>query len=239
MTPAEWAASGATTGQQTAAGSPSPHAERPPDAASRCLELEAALAEKEATLRELQHRAKNSLQLVISLLRLQHHRIADPVAKAAYDQTMHRVEVLAILYRQVHEARSETSVELAHYVREVAETAVANMDSGRPPALTVEVQPQRCSLYTAMPMGLIVNELVAQALRGAFPPEGWLTVRLERLPTGESRLTVTSNGRGLPTGFDAEADAAAMLVEALATQLGADLDIAKGPGTSTRLTLPL
>ncbi len=206
---------------------------------SRCRSLELALEEKDAALREMQHRAKNSLQLVISLLRLQHHRIADPIAKAAYDQTMHRVEVLAILYRQVHEARANISVQLSRYIREVAETAVANAEIPHVPALTVEAQPMETSLYTAMPLGLVVNELVSQALRAAYPADAWVRVRLERLPTGEARLTVASNGRGLPAGFDADADAAAMLVEALATQLGADLDVAKGAGQSTRLTLRL
>lgn len=223
-----------------------PHATAPPKdptdpagLAIRCTALEGALREKEAALREMQHRAKNSLQLVISLLRLQHHRIADPVAKLAYDQTMHRVEVLAILYRQVHEARAETHVDLARYLREVVETAVAGAEARATPSLTTELQPLECSLYTAMPLGLVANELVSQALRGAFPVDAWIRVRLERLPTGEARLTVASNGRSLPAGFDAEVDAAAMLIEALATQLGADLDVSRGGGHSTRLTLRL
>lgn len=208
--------------------------------AERCRTLELALSEKDTALRELQHRAKNSLQLVISLLRLQHHRITDPAARAAYDQTMYRVEVLAILYRQVHETRSETQVNLARYMREVCETAVANV--GDLPAqvkVTVEGEPLTTSLYTAMPLGLILNELVMQGLRHAYPDDAWMKVRLERLPSGQARLTVADSGRGLPQGFDPDADAATMLVEALATQLGADLDINLGSGTAVRLTLKL
>lgn len=144
------------------------------DWAGRCRLLESALADKEATLREMQHRAKNSLQLVISLLRLQHHRISDPTARAAYDQTMHRVEVLAILYRQVHETRSETQVDLPRYLREVCETAVLNAaDTLRPAQVQVQVDAQALttSLYSAMPLGLIVNELVSQGLTHAYPTE--------------------------------------------------------------------
>lgn len=208
--------------------------------ADRCRLLESALAEKEATLREMQHRAKNSLQLVISLLRLQHHRISDPAARAAYDQTMHRVEVLAILYRQVHETRSETQVDLPRYLREVCETAVLNAtDIVRPVQVQVDAQSLSTSLYSAMPLGLIVNELVSQGLTHAYPTDGWLKVSLESLADGTARLTVADNGRALPTGFDTEADAAAMLVEALATQLGADLDIRHGTGTTVSLTLKL
>lgn len=235
MTPAESVASG-SLGDKPSAGEGSLALE---NLLARCRGLEIALTEKDAALREMQHRAKNSLQLVISLLRLQHHRIVDPVAKAAYDQTMHRVEVLAILYRQVHEARTDTNVELSRYVKEVAETAVANAEMASGPTLLVELQPLECSLYAAMPLGLVVNELVTQALRAAYPPDAWIRVRLERLPNGKARLTVACSGRGLPSGFDTEADAAAMLVEALATQLGADLDISNAPGTAVRLTLDL
>jgi len=211
------------------------------DLAERCRILEATLAEKDAALRELQHRAKNSLQMVISLLQLQNHRITDPVARAAYDQTMHRVEVLATLYRQVHEARAQTQVDLARYMREVAEMAQANMTStpAKPVRITVEAQDLSTTLYTAMPLGLILNELVSQALLHAYPDDAWMRVRLEQLPSGQARLTVASNGRALPAGFDTEADAAGMLVEALATQLGADLDVSRNMGTTTRLTLTL
>lgn len=212
----------------------------PAELVARIRALDAAVADKEAALRELQHRAKNSLQLVISLLRLQHHRITDPVARAAYDQTMFRVEVLAILYRQVHEARSETQVNLARYLREVCETAIANVgDVPVPVTLSVEAEPLTTSLYTAMPLGLIANELVMQGLHHAYPEDAWMRVRLEQLPSGSAKLTVADNGRGLPQGFDADADAASMLVEALATQLGADLDLSHGSGTAVHLTLKL
>jgi two-component sensor histidine kinase len=215
------------------------------DGASAALDeriefLETALRQKDAALREIQHRAKNSLQMVISLLRLQHHRIVDPQARAAYDQTMHRVEALAILYRQVHESHAETNVQLGRYLSEVTESAAANLEDGQaevPVELTVE--PLATSLYTAMPLGLIVHELVSSAMRHAFPSECWLKVSLVRRPDGLAQLCVADNGRGLPTGFDSEQDAAMILVEALATQLGADLDISTAAGSRVTVTLPL
>ncbi|WP_119678325.1 sensor histidine kinase [Indioceanicola profundi] len=206
----------------------------------RCRSLSSLLSDRERVLRELQHRAKNSLQLVISMLRLQHHRIADPVARAAYDQTMFRVEVLAILYRQIHEARSEVSVNLARYAEEICETALGNVgDLPTPVHVSVNAEPLHTSLYTAMPLGLIINELVMSGLRHAYPAEGRMEVILEEEKDGVARLTVTGNGRALPPGFDTDADNSAMLVEALATQLGADLDIRGGAGTTSTLTLKL
>ena len=207
---------------------------------SRVEVLEEALRQKEAALREIQHRAKNSLQMVISLLRLQHHRIIDPQARAAYDQTMHRVEALAILYRQVHESQSETHVQLGRYLSEVAESAASNLEDGQAEVpVQIDVEPLTTSLYTAMPLGLIVHELVSNAVHHAFPAEGWLRVALARRPDGLAELSVTDNGRGLPSGFDSEQDAAMILVEALATQLGADLDISTSAGSRVTVTLPL
>jgi two-component sensor histidine kinase len=209
-----------------------------PEADRRIAELEEALRQKEASLRELQHRAKNSLQMVISLLRLQHHRISDPAARAAYDQTMHRIESLAILYRQVHEARSETQVDLSSYLTEVCQSAVANTE-GSPVEVEIALAPLETSLYTAMPLGLIVHELVSNGLRHAFPEQGRMRLSLEQRPDGQAVLTVSDNGRGLPPGFDAEQDAASVLVEALATQLGADLDISTAAGSAVALTLKI
>lgn len=209
------------------------------DTDARIETLEAALRQKEAALREIQHRAKNSLQMVISLLRLQHHRIIDPQARAAYDQTMHRVEALAILYRQVHESQSETHVQLGGYLSEVTESATSNLEDGQEVPVEIEVEPLTTSLYTAMPLGLIVHELVSTAIRHAFPAEGWLKVTLTRRPDGLAELCVADNGRGLPSGFDPEQDAAMILVEALATQLGADLDISTSAGSRVTVTLPL
>ncbi|MFM2044529.1 MAG: hypothetical protein RLY86_3105 [Pseudomonadota bacterium] len=210
------------------------------DLVTRCRSLRRDLDCREAMLRELQHRAKNSLQLVTSMLRLQHHRIADPEARAAYDQTMHRVEVLAILYRQFHETRSEADVDLKRFAEEICETAIDNAgDLPAPVQVTVQAERLRTSLYTAMPFGLILNELVASGLRHAFGDAGRMEVRIEGGPGDQARLTVSDTGRALPAGFDAEADASTMLVEALATQLGADLDISTLRGSSVTLTLKL
>lgn len=127
--------------------------------------LTARIQELEAELRELQHRAKNSLQLVISLLKLQAGRIRDPDARAAYEQTMVRIEALAILYRQLHESGAGTHVDLGRYVTALCEA----VREGTPGALsrvpvTVNSDPIQIGLYEAMPLGLIIAELVTSCL---------------------------------------------------------------------------
>jgi two-component sensor histidine kinase len=207
----------------------------------RIRALEQALREKEAALRELQHRTKNSLQLVISLLKLQSGRIRDPDARAAFDMTLQRIEALAIAYRHLHESGNDTQVEIGRYLSELVTTSTANAPNGGRP-INVEVQAGKivAGLSLAMPLGLIVNELLSACLRHAFPDQGWVRITLNRLDEDSADLVMADNGRGLPPGFDPDADAGMLLAEALAAQLGASLTRENdGPGTLIRLSFPL
>ncbi|WP_207481591.1 sensor histidine kinase [Arenibaculum pallidiluteum] len=202
--------------------------------------LRQALQEKEAALRELQHRAKNSLQLVISLLKLQSARIRDAEARQAYDQTLQRIEALAIAYRHLHESNSETEVELGRYLEELATTTCASLAGAAGVETRIQTESMTVGLSLAVPLGLILNEIVTTALRHAYPHDRWIRIDLRRTDAATAELLVADNGRGLPAGFDAEADAAMMLADALAGQIGATL--AAGPsgtgGTEVRVTFP-
>lgn len=201
--------------------------------------LQQALREKEEALRELQHRAKNSLQLVISLLKLQSGRIRDPDARIAYDQTLQRIEALAIAYRHLHESQSETEVELGRYLTELATTTCANMAGAAGVDTRIRTDELAVGLSLAVPLGLILNELITNALRHAFPSDRWIRIELRRLDAASAELLVADNGRGLPAGFDADADAAMMLAEALAGQIGGTFSAETGSGgTEIRVTFP-
>ena len=197
--------------------------------------------ELEAELRELQHRAKNSLQLVISLLKLQAGRIRDPDARIAYEQTLVRIEALAILYRQLHEAGSGTHVDLGRYVEALCEV----VKSGTPGGLanipiTVNAEPVQIGLYEAMPLGLITAELVSNSLHHAFPEQGWIQVNVTRINDTRARLVVEDNGRPLPAGFDTTSDDGLMLAEALASQLGDTLSTeSDAAGTTAAVSFPI
>ncbi|MFS2014891.1 sensor histidine kinase [Azospirillum sp. CT11-132] len=204
--------------------------------------LAARIQELEAELRELQHRAKNSLQLVISLLKLQAGRIRDPDARAAYEQTMVRIEALAILYRQLHESGAGTHVDLGRYVTALCEA----VREGTPGALsrvpvTVNSDPIQIGLYEAMPLGLIIAELVTNCLHHAFPDDGWIRITVRQQDdSGRARLTVEDNGRALPAGFDTTSEDGMMLAEALAGQLGDTLSTdSDAAGTTASVSFPV
>lgn len=198
-----------------------PPADSPPQGPSPIDDPASRIRELEAELRELQHRAKNSLQLVISLLKLQAGRIRDPDARAAYEHTLLRIEALAILYRQLHESGSGTHVDVGCYVTALCEAVKDSADGAATDVpVTVESDTVAIGLYEAMPLGLIVAELVTNSLHHAFPAGGWIRVGIRREGQARARLTVEDNGRALPAGFDATAEDGLMLAEALAAQLG-------------------
>lgn len=201
----------------------------------------ARIRELESELRELQHRAKNSLQLVLSLLKLQTGRIRDPDARAAYEQTLVRIEALAILYRQLHETGSGTHVALGRYVEALCDTVKAGTPGGLSTIpITVAAEPMEVGLYEAMPLGLIVAELVSNSLHHAFPDQGWVQVSLTHAGEQRGRLVVEDNGRPLPAGFDTTVDDGLMLAEALAAQLGDTLVTeTDATGTTAAVNFPL
>lgn len=212
-----------------------------PDAGARDDDVSHRIQELESELRELQHRAKNSLQLVISLLKLQAGRIRDPDARAAYEQTMLRIEALAILYRQLHETGSGTHVDLGRYVEALCDVVKEGTPGGmaRIP-VTVSSDPIQIGLYEAMPLGLIIAELVTNSLHHAYPDDGWIRVSVRQEPNGRARLTVEDNGRALPAGFDTTAEDGLMLAEALAGQLGDTLSTdADAAGTTAGVSFPI
>ncbi|HEY0837030.1 MAG TPA: histidine kinase dimerization/phosphoacceptor domain -containing protein [Azospirillum sp.] len=203
--------------------------------------LELRIRELESELRELQHRAKNSLQLVISLLKLQAGRIRDPDARIAYEQTLVRIEALAILYRQLHETGSGTHVELGRYVEGLCEAVKAGTPGGLANIpITVTAEPIVVGLYEAMPLGLIIAELVSNSLHHAFPEKGWINVAVTRQSETRARLVVEDNGRALPAGFDTTSDDGLMLAEALASQLGDTLSTdSDSSGTTAAVSFPI
>lgn len=203
--------------------------------------LTVRIKELESELRELQHRAKNSLQLVISLLKLQAGRIRDPDARAAYEQTMVRIEALAILYRQLHETGSGTHIELGRYVEALCEAVRHGTPGGLANIpIAVSSDPVQIGLYEAMPLGLIIAELVTNSLHHAYPDDGWIRISVRQEANSRARLTVEDNGRALPAGFDTTAEDGLMLAEALAAQLGDTLSTdSDAAGTTASVSFPL
>ena len=202
--------------------------------------LRASLEEQTALLREVHHRVKNNLQVVASLLNLQTRRILNPVALAALRSTQDRIRSMALLhetlYREGNAARVNCAVYLGHLCSHLSHAFSPQTDRIR---LERRIAAIELDLDEAIPCGLIVNELISNAYKHAFPDEraGLITVETRAESDDRLVLSVVDDGVGLPAGSDAErADSMGMeLVRGLAAQLDAALEIKSPPGTRVQV----
>ncbi|TVQ21992.1 MAG: PAS domain S-box protein [Spirochaetaceae bacterium] len=199
-------------------------------------ELEASVAHNRMLLREVQHRVKNNLSIVASMLAMDMSRLRDPDALRALGDARERVKTIADLYTLLHRKPSNDTIDLREYLSELVARVYRSMSS---PADHVALQesfdPVGVDFDTAVCVGLITNELVTNAFKHAFPGSGGGTVRVEvaRVADGRVRLSVSDNGVGLPdhTGPDNALSTGFQLVAALADQIGASVDVEHADGT--------
>lgn len=204
---------------------------------ARTSALASALREREVLLSEIHHRVKNNLQLVSSMLALQ-ARSAGPEAQHALAEGQRRIDSIALVHEQLYGSRNLSVVNFGQYIqalipelcRGTAERIDVVLD-----LLDVELPPER-----AIPCGLLVSELVTNALKHGFPNgcRGTLKVQLERVPGQRLCLTVKDDGVGLTREFPGGADASLGLdlVAIFAKQLAAEVVVERDGGTCFRLT---
>ncbi len=204
-------------------------------------EREAALQHQQTLLQELNHRVKNNLQLILSMLRLQASRagIAGPV----FASTLKRVEAIGDLHGQLSFASGTGLVDFGGYIHGLAEKTRSSILADTP--IRLECRVTRCDIDIdrAVPLGMVVNELVTNAIKYAFDPEtgGTITLTLERREDGLLRVGVADDGRGLPEPGDPahRGGLGTGLVQALTRQIGARLERLDGPGVGYLIELPL
>ncbi|WP_296949513.1 sensor histidine kinase [uncultured Massilia sp.] len=213
----------------------------------REVALRRALDDKNILLKELYHRVKNNLQLLISLFNLQVRTLDDGRARRALEDAGGRVRAMALVHERLYQSRTLSSIALDSYVGELCEQLAGTASAPqRGVAVRVEAAPAEVGLDVAAPLGLLLNELVWNCLNHAFPDGrgGSVRVRLEREDEGTMRLTVADDGVGLPATLDRTSSRTLglKLIAALSEQLHArfTLDNAPdGPGAVATLVFPL
>lgn len=201
----------------------------------RTMQLERRLAERDVLLREIHHRVKNNLQVVIALLRLQSRGMAQSAETAALRQCESRLHAMSLVHERLYGAQNHTIIVFSQYVRELVADIFASfaLAPGRV-EVCLRLAEESIDVGSAIPCGLILNELVTNALKHAFPADrgGQVTVEFLALPDRCWQLVVQDDGVGLPDGFNLHATASIgmQLVSALAGQLDATLDAGAGAG---------
>ena len=199
----------------------------------RTAELTAALAQRDLLLREVYHRVKNNLQTVDGLLIMQARQLTDPAAKKALQGMRDRVYALGLVHQQLMGSEDLKTFDIAPFLDELSTNLV---HGGAPPAvkLSVEAVPLNVSLDFAIPLGLLVTELVTNSLKHAFPAgEGEIAVRLSRTPDGDLVLVVADDGQGYTVGAPtprAKAALGSSIIEGLVAQLKGTIMVESRPG---------
>lgn len=202
-------------------------------------QLEEQVREKDTQLRELQHRVKNNLQMITALIRVEAKGVADRSLGEGFDRLAGRVEALGLLYHSLGNSGDDGSVDLGTYLSEIA-SAVMHAHAGEGIRLNLQIDTWPVSLDVAMPAGLVVNELMTNALKHAFTGREGGTIRLEstNLPSG-CRVVVADDGVGLPMGvtWPRPGKLSALIVRSLQQNAKAHIEMQSAPGEGTQVTI--
>lgn len=196
------------------------------------------LREKETLLKEIHHRVKNNLQVIASLLRIQSRNISDTKAKEAIRESRSRVRSMALIHEDLYREDDLSGVSMDVYLTKLSRDIfnVYNIAAHRI-RLDTDIAPIRLDVETVIPIGLIVNELITNALKHAFPGEMSGTVSLS-LQEHKNRLilSVKDDGQGVQGEADVNSFGLSM-IETFQDKLGGDIDLESKDGTCIRMTI--
>jgi two-component sensor histidine kinase len=200
--------------------------------------------QKDNLLGEIHHRVKNNLQIVYSLLDLQSTRVSDPAALEMLRESRNRIQSMALIHQTLYGSKDFAKVDFAMFIgtllsslRESYGTDMAGI------AVQIDVDPIKFPIDTAVPCGLVVNELITNAVKHAFRDRhrGEIRVALIRLPGNEAQLSVSDDGRGLPDHVDTQKTTTLglQLVGLLAHQMSGTVSINRSNPTRFSVRFPI
>ncbi len=168
-------------------------------------DLRTALVEKEVLLRELYHRTKNNMQVISALLNLEAARDENQALRKTLLDMDNRIRSMALVHQKLYQSQNLSSIDLKDYLSDLANLLLATyqVDPGRI-TLRLEAESVPVLIDSAVPCGLVINEILSNALKYAFPGgrEGEIKIRLSRSAQGMIRLEIADNGVGVPPGVD-------------------------------------
>jgi two-component sensor histidine kinase len=167
-------------------------------------QLQHFLAEKEWLLKEIHHRVKNNLQIVMSLLNSQSAYINNEPALTAIHDSQHRVHAMSLIHQKLYSSENVSSIEISLYIRELVSYLADSFDSGQRIRFEFDLEPLELDVSQAVPLGLILNEAITNSIKYAFPGKknGIITISLSSNADHTCILTISDNGIGLPVQFN-------------------------------------
>ena len=193
-----------------------------------------SLHEKETLLKEIHHRVKNNMQLISSLLEMQAKYIQDKAALTAFQDCKTRIRSMAMIHEKLYQSPSLAKIDFGDYARGLVNMLIRTYRTAVPVKVELQLDDLSLNLETAIPLGLILNELITNSLEHAFPNQqaGTIWVSLQRSGEYQTNLTVRDNGVGLPPEF-AQGKPTTLglrLIHIWSEQLNAQVDVHNDPG---------
>jgi len=207
------------------------------------LQTEMSLREKETLLREVHHRVKNNLQIISSLLYFQSKKIRDPADLSAFREGQDRLKSMILVHERLYRSDDLMRIDFADYAKALIDHI---RQSYRPSSLRIKVvldiSPVVVPVEIALPVGMIVNELLTNVYKYAFPDgcEGIVRISVTRLEGG-MELVVGDSGVGLPEGFERDRPSTfgMQLIYGLVSQLGGLVSFERQGGATIRISVPI
>jgi len=201
--------------------------------------LKASLKEKETLLKEMYHRVKNNMQLISSMLHLQARASLEPDVREALTVAQGRIKSMALVHEKLYHSKSLTQIDFGEYLKDII--ALLSRSYGkRNIRCRVEVDNISLSIETAIPLGIIANELISNTMKYAFPDdmEGELFFRLLQKEDGRVTMTARDDGVGIPDAVDFQnmPSLGLQLVKDLVCQINGAVELDRSNGTTFVIT---
>jgi two-component sensor histidine kinase len=200
------------------------------------LVLENLVIEKDWLLKEVHHRVKNNLQIVMSLLSTQSAYLENTAALDAIAESRNRVQAISLIHQKLYSSNNVASIDLSAYISDLVNYLQDCLDtSARNIRFELLIEPVRIDIAQAVPLGLIMNEAITNAIKYAFDEDGGeIIVALQMIGSENLLLTISDNGKGLSENFDIKnATSLGMeMMKALSKQLGGEFKIKNSKGVT-------
>ncbi|KAF1078674.1 PAS domain S-box protein [Methanogenium sp. MK-MG] len=205
-------------------------------------ELRRSLQEKEVLLKEVHHRVKNNMQVISSLLSLQSDSITDPESLERLRESQNRIKSMALVHESLYQSENLASIDPAGYLRNLASEVISSYSLETVITVEFSITVHTMDIDTALPCGLIVNELVSNSLKHGFKDgkEGKITIGLDETDD-EYILSSSDDGCGLPADFDITSldSLGIKLINVLTRQMRGTIEIETGgPGVAFTFHIP-
>lgn len=202
-------------------------------------QIRAALEEKGLLLREIHHRVKNNLQIIISLFNLQTSYVTDQNAYKALKEGQDRIKSMALIHERFYQSDGLSKIDFDDYIRRLSENLMRSFKvSGEKVKLNIQAEKIALDIDTAVPCGLIINEIVSNSLKHAFNEmeSGEINILLHQTEADRFKLVINDNGVGMGEVFSAEkSDSLGIqLIQALTDQLEGTMEIETSPGQGVK-----